>query len=234
MQVTSIIQKINTITSELQEQAKLLSVGQNPDPLDVEMMRSNVQFLETQVEILLKMLPAKVTEAVIQNEPEQGEKAIVPVREIEKEEEQEQDTLPEEVSHPTAAEAVTATNQSADAIPKQAGATLNEKLKAPKVSLNERLNTGRKESTLAGELNRQNVRDLNEAITLNERFLLTKELFNGNSKQFSLCLDHINKLQSFGHAETYLQEEVAVPYNWNEKKEAVSIFYQVLQRKFNE
>lgn len=231
MQKKSVVQKIAAIISELQEQVKLLSQEAGTDLLDIEMMLSNTRYLEAQLEILKRSLHAK--EIQVPAEPQVVEPEAVsvakdePVKIIREKPEpilQEQEAVSEPLSSTKTTE-----NRSKESL-----STLNDKLKAGHASLNETLNVPGKGSALVGELSRQNINDLNAAITLNERFLLTRELFNGDNKQFSVCLDHINNLERFGDAEAYLQQEIAGSYNWKDKQEAVSIFYRVLQRKFNE
>lgn len=211
MQKDSLLQKIKAVTAELLEQLEQ-SGSTNVSALEVDMFLANTRYLEEQLGILKKLISAEVKtipeEKLISNVPEAKER------------------MPEIEEKSASPEKVQMEKQSSSELV----STLNDKLKVGHTSLNERLNK-KDELNQVEKLNQAVVQDLKTAITLNERFLLTNQLFNGDSNQFSACLDHINTLESFGLAESYLKEHAAL-YKWDEKKEAVSVFYRVLQRKF--
>jgi len=77
-----------------------------------------------------------------------------------------------------------------------------------------------------------NVHDLKKSIGLNERFLYTNELFNGDMKAFTRAVDELNHVESEQDAQRLMNEELSVRYKWDEDNESVMAFKLLVSRKF--
>ncbi|MBT2564224.1 hypothetical protein J7E50_16365 [Pedobacter sp. ISL-68] len=77
------------------------------------------------------------------------------------------------------------------------------------------------------------IADLKQAISLNEKLLFIKDLFNGYNLAYSEVIDIINKMSSFEAADSYLQNNYAAKNNWADKQATVDQFYELLNRRFS-
>jgi hypothetical protein len=77
------------------------------------------------------------------------------------------------------------------------------------------------------------IADLKQAISLNEKLLFIKDLFNGYNLAYSEVVDIINKMNSFEAADSYLQNNYAAKNNWANKQATVDQFYELLNRRFS-
>ncbi|MDQ0967447.1 hypothetical protein QFZ20_002850 [Flavobacterium sp. W4I14] len=77
------------------------------------------------------------------------------------------------------------------------------------------------------------IADLKQAISLNEKLLFIKDLFNGYNLAYSEVIDIINKMSSFEAADSYLQNNYAAKNNWDNKQATVDQFYELLNRRFS-
>lgn len=79
----------------------------------------------------------------------------------------------------------------------------------------------------------EKVLDLKNAVSLNDKLLYIKDLFNGYSLAYSEAIELLNRFDSFAEADAFLQSNYAVKNGWAEKSQTVEKFYNLLQRKFN-
>ncbi|WP_316824949.1 hypothetical protein [Pedobacter miscanthi] len=77
------------------------------------------------------------------------------------------------------------------------------------------------------------IADLKQAISLNEKLLFIRELFNGYNLAYSEVIDIINRMASFEAADSYLQHNYAAKNNWAAKQATVDQFYELLNRRFS-
>lgn len=87
---------------------------------------------------------------------------------------------------------------------------------------------------LSEKLSELPIADLKKAIALNDRLLLTSELFAGDGKAFEAAIGGINNLSSFEEAQNYLIEHCVVRYQWTDKKrlEPAKNFIKLVRRRF--
>lgn len=76
------------------------------------------------------------------------------------------------------------------------------------------------------------VADLKAAITLNEKLLYIKDLFNGYNLAYSEAIDLINKMPDLKTADHFLKNNYAEKNNWQAKQGTVDQFYELLARRF--
>ena len=99
-----------------------------------------------------------------------------------------------------------------------------------KPTLNELLAKG-----VAGNINATTgtaIKDLKQAINLNDKLLYIKELFNGYNLAYAEAIDIANKLPNFEAADNFFQKNYATKNNWPDKQATVDKFYQLLNQRF--
>lgn len=106
-----------------------------------------------------------------------------------------------------------------------------EKETAPKETNNLKFKI-QPEPGFAEQLGNGPLENLKEAIGLNERFLFSNELFNGNMEAFNRALNELNHLESIPDAERLINEQLAVNFKWDPENEAVERFILLVKRRF--
>lgn len=96
-----------------------------------------------------------------------------------------------------------------------------------KPTLNELLGGGMKSEPAQAE-----VADLKQAISLNDKLLYIKDLFNGYNLAYAEVIDLVNKMPDFKTADAFLQSNYAVKNDWISKQATVDRFYELLNRRF--
>lgn len=77
------------------------------------------------------------------------------------------------------------------------------------------------------------VSDLKGAISLNDKLMFIKDLFNGYSLAYSEALELLNRIDNYAEADAFLQTNYALKNGWAEKPQTVDKFYSLLRKKFN-
>lgn len=108
--------------------------------------------------------------------------------------------------------------------------------KQPKpLSLNERLSAQRKASgnpLMAPRSDGERISDIKSAISLNDKLLFIKDLFNGYSLAYSEAIELLNRYDDFSSADSFLQSNYAQKNNWADKPETVDKLYVILRKRF--
>ena len=76
------------------------------------------------------------------------------------------------------------------------------------------------------------IKDLKQAISLNDKLVFVKDLFHGYNLAYAEVIDLLNKMPDYKSADTFLQHNYAVKNDWKNKQETVERFYQLLKRRF--
>jgi len=76
------------------------------------------------------------------------------------------------------------------------------------------------------------ISDLKQSISLNDKLLYIKDLFNGYNLAYAEAIDLANKQPNFEAADNFFQKNYANQYNWSEKQATVDKFYQLLNQRF--
>lgn len=79
----------------------------------------------------------------------------------------------------------------------------------------------------------ERVSDLKNAVSLNDKLLFIKDLFNGYSLAYSEALELLNRLNNFAEADAFLQSNYALKNGWADKPQTVDKFYVLLRKKFS-
>jgi len=102
------------------------------------------------------------------------------------------------------------------------------------LTVNERMSAKMAESrnTAAEQVNIDKISDLKKAITLNEKLLYIKDLFNGYSLAYSEAIEILNRFTSLNEADLFLKKNYVVKNNWESKPETTAKLYALLQRRY--
>ena len=106
-----------------------------------------------------------------------------------------------------------------------------EKFATQKTTLNEAFKSEGKTS-VAERLQKTKVQTLRSVISLNERFLYSKELFKGSTQEFSDVIGEIDSCQSLGEVKNLITSRYIPKYGWQTENEAYQDFLHLIQRKF--
>ena len=99
-------------------------------------------------------------------------------------------------------------------------------------SINE-LHSQTPQTSLADHFGQQPINDLTKEIGLNEKFLLTENLFNGNSSDYNEAINNLNNFENSDQALKYFKVELVKKYDWNIKKTQVKRFIKLVERRYN-
>ena len=103
------------------------------------------------------------------------------------------------------------------------------------VTINQKISSqlGEKSNPRTEQLSGSNVNDIKQAITLNDKLLYIKDLFNGYSLAYSEAIDILNRFSGFDEAAAFLNKNYALKNNWESKLETVEKFYTLLKRRYS-
>jgi hypothetical protein len=79
----------------------------------------------------------------------------------------------------------------------------------------------------------QPVTNLKQAITLNDKLLYIKDLFNGYSLAYSEAIEILNRFNTFEEANRFLNKNYTVKNNWDSKPETTEKFFALLKRRYS-
>jgi hypothetical protein len=77
------------------------------------------------------------------------------------------------------------------------------------------------------------IKDLRKAIGINDKFVFLNELFNGDEAMYERSIKTINNFHVLQEAEYWMNRELKLRLGWNDTKEAVQHFYQLVRRRFS-
>lgn len=78
------------------------------------------------------------------------------------------------------------------------------------------------------------IADLKQGISLNDKLLFIKDLFNGYNLAYAEAIELANKLPNFEAADQFFKTNYAVKNNWADKQLTVDKFYNVLNQRFKQ
>jgi len=87
------------------------------------------------------------------------------------------------------------------------------------------------DNSLAAKLGKKKIENLVASIGINEKFLFTNELFEGNTEQFIKTINELNNLASFDEANGYLSNLVAVN-KWETEESSYLKLLALVERKY--
>lgn len=76
------------------------------------------------------------------------------------------------------------------------------------------------------------IKDIKSIISLNDKLLFIKDLFNGYSLAYSEAVELLNRCNDYAEADAFLQTNYAVKNKWVEKPTTVDKLYELLRKRF--
>lgn len=107
---------------------------------------------------------------------------------------------------------------------------LNERLASEQKSLNDQTKANR---TILDHHQNNRIEGINSAISLNQRFLFTNNLFGGNIQAFSNALDEIELCKDFSEAKELILKKYVPRYLWDITGAEAEEFIEIVKRRFN-
>ncbi len=101
--------------------------------------------------------------------------------------------------------------------------TINQKISA---QLNAKNN-------VTEQISAQPVTNLKQAITLNDKLLFIKDLFNGYNLAYSEAIEILNRFNTFEEANRFLNKNYTLKNNWDSKPETADKFFTLLKRRYS-
>jgi len=98
-------------------------------------------------------------------------------------------------------------------------------------SLNDRLKQEKTE--VVHTLKDAPIKDLKRGIGINDRFTFVNELFRGDEAMYERSIKTINGFHILSEAEYWINRELKFKLGWNDNKEIVQHFYQLVRRRFS-
>jgi hypothetical protein len=102
------------------------------------------------------------------------------------------------------------------------------------ITINQKLSAALSNSSskITEQVNAKAITDLKQAITLNDKLLYIKDLFNGYNLAYSEAIDILNRFTTFEEADKFLNRNYASKNNWESKQVTADKFYALLKRRY--
>ncbi len=101
-----------------------------------------------------------------------------------------------------------------------------------KQTLNEFLSNQNNAQNISSRLGNLATNDLKSAISLNDKMIFIKELFQGYNLAYSEAIEILNRFDAFESADNFLQKNYAVKNKWVDKQHVVDRFYEIIRRRY--
>lgn len=103
----------------------------------------------------------------------------------------------------------------------------------PIPTVNDLLSKNTSQETVASQFNFLQSKDLKGMISLNDKLMFVRDLFNGYSLAYSEALELLNRFDNFEAADNFLKQNYASKNNWADKQDVTDKFYEILSRRFS-
>jgi hypothetical protein len=77
------------------------------------------------------------------------------------------------------------------------------------------------------------VKDLRDAIGINDKFQFIQELFRGDTDTYERSVKTINELHSLQEAEYWIERELKIRQGWEDDNHSVRQFYSLVRKRFS-
>lgn len=88
------------------------------------------------------------------------------------------------------------------------------------------------QTSLADHFGQQPIKDLMKEIGINERFLLTENLFNGKNEDYIESINTLNNFSNKEEALKYFKQDLSKTLNWSLKNSYVKRFIKLVERRY--
>lgn len=106
-----------------------------------------------------------------------------------------------------------------------------DKSNSSKKSINE-MHSVSPQISLADQFGQKPIVDLNKEIGINERYLITENLFSGDSEACANAINQLNQFNNHHEAQEYLKKELSQKYNWNFKSSHAKRLFNLVERRY--
>jgi len=152
----------------------------------------------------------------------------------------EEENKPPKISHDKPLSSATARTdkesepaaEKSDPVKEKAKPAAPEKSQDDVVTINQKMSSQLAGKAGTGPVADAPISDIKQAITLNDKLLFIKDLFNGYSLAYSEAVEIINRFNTFEEATTFLNKNYAIKNNWESKPETVEKFYGFVRRRY--
>lgn len=162
---------------------------------------------------------------------EQLDERIVEVIPMEEPEESEPETMPQQPAEPVASEPAEPlpTDDGKPRIGRQAVRTtvLGEVIGSEVHTLADTIPAV--EDVASEIVRREKITDLKQAIGINDKFLLIRDLFDGDSQRYEEAIDRLNAFDDLDDCLVFISEH----YDWNAASDGVKLLMELLDRKLS-
>lgn len=231
MNKNDIKQQIAALLEKIQEQVKKINERENDiSQEELDSMLSDTRELYEKT-VVLNYLNSPQTIAA---PPEEEEKESIVVKT-----QKESAPVEEEIADPVSTE----TSEEDEAIKEVAedekpqidlfAASIDKRTEQEEqTTVNEQIALQEDVQSVASELERKPITDLKSAIGINEKFLFINDLFGGSTEDYNDSLNHLNECKDHAEADTYINDNLKVKYNWDKENNAVSVFLDLVGRRY--
>jgi hypothetical protein len=108
--------------------------------------------------------------------------------------------------------------------------SINEQFTQPQTTLAEEFST--EHSTLADFHESQPIESIKKGISINQKFLFVKELFNQNDDQFLDFISKLDNCKDINEANGIIQSDYIEPGKWDAENEIVIEFMEIVDKRF--
>jgi hypothetical protein len=109
---------------------------------------------------------------------------------------------------------------------------INDLIGNSNTSINDKLRTG-SQAELGSVLKGTPVKELRKAIGVNDRFVFINELFRGDEPMYERSIKTINNFRILPEAEYWMERELKIKLGWDDSRDIVQHFYQLVRRRFS-
>jgi len=108
---------------------------------------------------------------------------------------------------------------------------INEKFKSEQKTLLDTLPAESKEKIIDVH-EKKPLEGIRKSITINQRFMFEKDLFNGDKNEFEMVINYLDNCKTKQEALDFVNENYALKKNWDREKEEVIEFFAIIEKRF--
>ncbi|MES2109253.1 MAG: hypothetical protein V4577_10915 [Bacteroidota bacterium] len=212
----------DTIRHELiLDEAETWEDEDEPGQKEVEEIKAEEEKVEEEAPAAAEEQPAVIEQPVAEEQKEEPAQA------------EELEALPEATAQ---TEEVKAEEPPVEAVAKEKATDKTEETKDENevVTRNQKISAqlGDKPLSKTDQLGIKPISDIKLAITLNDKLLYVKDLFNGYNLAYSEAIEILNRFNTFEEAQRFLRANYVTKNNWEGKQATADKFYALLRRRY--
>ena len=88
------------------------------------------------------------------------------------------------------------------------------------------------QTSLADQFGQQPISDLTKEIGINEKYLITENLFFGDNQAYLTAIKALNEFQNMDQASDFLKNSLSKKYNWTPKSKQLKRLINLVERRY--